>query len=232
MAKHCDKIKAIMVFKSFTSRTENCPNKQEIRKWFILFDLIIYSEIATKSLFALSRSKNKLSINTIQFWYFQYQRLAPALVTPLCCASLPLCLRTVLCSLFSRSPISAPASSHGAPQTQTPSIIKKERDTPYYDLIFLNHNALWHRPGSQGYWQHIMPVYTALYTRYILPSLCDRRLWLRLRGKSGHPGPGSGSATLSLKHQVVVFSGIYTDTFDIVSRSPGRDCAALKDEIY
>ena len=42
----------------------------------------------------------------------------------------------------------------------------------------------------------------------------------------------AGGGVVSLKHQVVVFSGIYTDTFDIVSRSPGRDCAALKDEIY
>ena len=189
----------------------------------------------------LLRNRKEISVCIIQIKEQTLYKYHTILIFPIpasgpcSCHSLVLCLTPPVsenCSLFSRSPIPAPASSHGAPQTQTPSIIKKERDTPYYDLIFLNHNALWHRPGSQGYWQHIMPVYTALYTRYILPSLCDRRLWLRLRGKSGHPGPGSGSATLSLKHQVVVFSGIYTDTFDIVSRSPGRDCAALKDEIY
>ena len=230
-----------MIFKSFKSRTEYCPNKQEFRKWFILFDLIIYSEIAKKSLFALSRSKTKLCINKYHtILIFPIPASGPSSRhSRVLCLTPPVSENCSLFSVLSVPNLCSSLESRRASQTQTPSIIKKERDTPYYDLIFPNHNALWHRPGSQGYWQHIMPgpvspcLRVSVYTLHSLHSPVT--LWPPALAPA--PGkvrtrPGSGSATLSLKHQVVVFSGIYTDTFDIVSRSPGRDCAALKDEIY
>ena len=148
-----------MIFKSFKSRTEYCPNKQEFRKWFILFDLIIYSEIAKKSLFALSRSKTKLCINKYHtILIFPIPASGPSSRhSRVLCLTPPVSENCSLFSVLSVPNLCSSLESRRASQTQTPSIIKKERDTPYYDLIFPNHNALWHRPGSQGYWQHIMP---------------------------------------------------------------------------
>lgn len=83
-------------FLIITETVQHCPNL-ESEKWLVLFSLIIYSENA-KSLFALSRSKTKLCINTIQFWYFQYQSLSPSSPRVLW-LTLGSRVRTVLCSL-------------------------------------------------------------------------------------------------------------------------------------
>ena len=168
------------------NHNRNCPNTSSIGKvthsiqsYFLLRKI---KEILVCILFG---SKTKLCINTIQFWYFQYQSLSPRSprvlwLTPGSRVRTVLCSLRFLCSLGPQS-LLQPRVTADLHRHKHRSIIKKERWRHFCSSNF--HNCA-SDPGSLT----AVMLLTTLCSVYTLLIHSPVTLWplLWLRGKSGH----------------------------------------------